>query len=101
MEDDDDDVGPIPFKRGFKIPSRFNLLSWIPLLSFHSFRAEQLRGILDDGEKEDSISKELYPFEEFFENIPQPTYEDDWLAQYKEDRQSFRVSSLIFSFSYS
>lgn len=37
------------------------------------------------------IPVELMPFPSFFPNIEKPISEDDWLTQYKESPQTFKV----------
>ena len=58
--------------------------------------AEQLKGVLDRGESVQSIPPELYPFPEFFQEVPEPQDEDDWLAQFNESKDSYQVR-LAFS----
>lgn len=54
--------------------------------------AEQLKAVLDQGERVEAITPELYPFETHFPEIPEPTDQDDWLAQFNESRDSFTVN---------
>ena len=61
-KDEEDKPSIVPFADGFKL----------------STKEEQLEAI----GKGENIPSYLYPHPEFFPSIPQPTNEDDWLAQY-------------------
>lgn len=61
----------IPFADGFKIATK----------------EEQLEAIRSG----EHIPPYLFPFPEFFHSIPQPTNEDDWLAQYPTRGQTLQM----------
>jgi hypothetical protein len=64
----------ISFKRGFRVPKQSDQLNAIGF-----------------SQSESRIPTEYFPFNEFFLPIPKPTDQDDWLAQYKEEGQTFEV----------
>jgi len=74
-------VGTIPFVKGFKLATRM----------------EQIKGVLDRGQTEEDIPIELQALEGLFHPIPQPTHELDWLAQFKEERQSYKEWLTLFN----
>ena len=56
-----------PYAKGFRAPNK----------------AQRKKAIGED------VGREYQPGEEFFSPIPKPSSENDWLAQYKEEGQSF------------
>lgn len=72
--------GEVNFKKGFRVPNR----------------SDQLRAI-GFSQNESRIPIEYFPHDELFLPLPKPTHLDDWLAQYKEEGQTYEVAYLCIS----